>query len=302
MEWLKSVKVFTSVVEYGSLSAAGRQLGLSPASVSRHINDLENGLGIRLLNRTSRRLSLTEAGQLYCDKVENILGQIDEAERSVVQLHTVPRGTLRVHSRMVFGHQYLVPSLKKFFDKYPEIKIDLQMSNFPVDIIAQGIDIDIRMGKLEDSSLVARKLANSDRILVASPSYLAASGVAEKPEDLYEHSCLTYRLNMGMPVWRFRKDGQADTEIPVQGCFQSDNGQAILRAALDGLGIAMMNEWSVQKHLKDGSLVHIFDDYKVSFSEFENGVYAVFQKSRHLPLKIRLFIDFITEEFRELLQ
>ncbi|WP_417683776.1 LysR family transcriptional regulator [Roseibium sp.] len=301
MEWLKSVKVFSSVVEYGSLSAAGRQLGLSPASISRHINDLENGLGIRLLNRTSRRLSLTEAGQVYLDKVENILGQIDEAERSVVQLHSVPRGVLRVHSRMVFGHQYLVPSLKHFFAKYPEIKIDLQMSNFPVDIIAQGIDVDIRMGKLEDSSLVARKLANSARILVASPAYLKSAGPVERPEDLYDHSCLTYRLNMGIPVWRFRKEGQADVEIPVQGCFQSDNGQAILTAVQDGLGIAMMNEWSVQKQLDEGSLVHIFDDYKVSFSEFENGVYAVFQKSRHLPLKIRLFIDFLTEEFRELM-
>lgn len=302
MEWLKSVKVFTSAVEHGSLSAAGRQLDLSPASVSRHINDLENGLGIRLLNRTSRRLSLTEAGQIYLDKVESILGQIDEAERSVVQLHSVPRGTLRVHSRMVFGHQYLVPALKHFFAKYPEIKIDLQMSNFPVDIIAQGIDVDIRMGKLEDSSLVARKLANSARILVASPQFLAASGPITRPEDLYHHSCLTYRLNMGIPVWRFRRDGQPDTEIPVQGFLQSDSGQAILTAALDGLGIAMMNEWSVQKHLQEGRLVQIFSDYKVSFSEFENGVYAVFQKSRHLPLKIRLFIDFLTEEFRDLLQ
>lgn len=301
MEWLRSVKVFTNVVEHGSLSAAGRKLGLSPASISRHVNDLETSLGIRLLNRTSRRLSLTEAGRIYFDQVENILTQIDDAERSVVQLHSVPRGTLRVHSRMVFGQQYIVPSLKRFFELYPEIKIDLQMSNFPVDIVAQGIDVDIRMGKMADSSLVARKLASSDRILVATPEYLAANPEIDKPSGLVDHSCLTYRLNMGMPVWRFRKEGEADQEIQVQGCFQSDNGQAILSAVLDGLGIAMMNEWSVRKYLTSGELVQIFDDYTVSFSEFENGVYAVFQKSRYLPLKIRLFVDFLTAEYRAVL-
>jgi len=299
VEWLQTVKVFESVIQNGSLSAAGRRLGLSPASISRHIKHLEDRLGVRLLNRTSRRLSLTEAGRLYFDKVENILTLIDDAEQSVVQLHSVPRGTLRVHSRMVIGQQFVVPSLKKFIGMYPEIAVDLQMSNFPVDIVARGIDVDIRMGKLADSSLVARKLANSERLLCASPEYLDSHPPIETPLDLVNHSCLTYRLNLGMPVWRFRRDGEPDVEIPVKGCFQSDNGEAILTATLDGLGISMMNDWSVREPLADGRLVRIFEDYTVSFSEFENGIYAVFQKSKHLPIKTRLFVDFITAELKE---
>ncbi|MGR3493649.1 LysR family transcriptional regulator [Citreimonas sp.] len=298
MEWLKAVKVFESVVHSGSLSAAGRHQGLSPASVSRHINDLENALGVRLLNRTSRRLSLTEAGRIYYDKVEDILLQIADAENAVLQLTAVPQGVLRVHSRMLVGQQHVVPALKKFVAMHPDIRFDLQMSNFPVDIVREGIDVDIRIGKLADSSLVARKLATSRRMLVAAPEYLARMPKITRPEDLAAHSCLTYRLDLGEAVWRFRKAGRDDIDVPVKGVLQSDNGRAILSAAEDGLGIAMMNDWSVKDMLADGRLVPVLDEYDVSFTEFESGIYAVFQKSRHLPLKTRAFVDFLSAEFR----
>lgn len=298
MSWLKTVKIFESVIQHRSLSAAGRNLGLSPASVSRHISALENDLGVRLLNRTSRRLSLTEAGQLYFEKIEAILVQIEETDRSVKQLHNAPKGVLRLHSRMLIGQQYIAPAMKKFLTKYPEIKVDLRLSNFPVDIVADGVDIDIRMGKMADSSLVASKLANSERLLCASPEYLAKCAPLETPNDLAQHSCLTYRLDLGIPVWRFRIDGENDFEIAVDGCFKSDSGDAILTAAKAGLGIAMMNDWSVREELADGRLVRIFQDFSVSFSEFDNGVYAVFQKSQHLPKKIRLFVDFLKTELK----
>ena len=159
MEWLRSMRLFVGVVQNGSLSAAGRQHGLSPASVSRHISALEESVGGRLLNRTSRKLTLTEAGEIYFHKVEHILQQILEANESVAQLQSVPRGTLRVHSRMLVGHQYIVPALPEFMKQYPDITVDLLLSNHAVDLVEQNIDVDIRIGKLVDSSLIARKLA-----------------------------------------------------------------------------------------------------------------------------------------------
>lgn len=301
MEWLKTVTVFEQVVQHRSLSAAGRKLGLSPASVSRHLGELEESLGVRLVNRTSRRLSLTEAGRLYYDKVENILLQIADAENAVLQLSTSPQGMLRVHSRILVGQQYIVPMLTRFTRQYPDIRVDLQLSNFPVDIVSLGLDVDIRIGKLADSSLVARKLASSRRMLVASPEYLARSGPLDTPADLARHSCLPYRLNLGQTVWRFRKEGQGDIEVAVNGVLQSDSGHAIWSAALDGLGIAMLNDWTVRDDLAAGRLVPVLEDYVVSFGEFETGIYAVFQKSRHLPIKTRIFVDFLSAEFRDAL-
>jgi len=298
MEWHKTAKVFTAVVRAGSLSAAGRKLGLSPASVSRHVNELEDSLGIRLLNRTSRRLSLTEAGSIYFDKVEDILQQISDADSAVLRLSSVPRGTIRVHSRMLVGHQYIVPALRRFSDLYPELCVDLMMSNFEMDIVSQGIDVDIRIGKLRDTSLVARKLASSRRLLVASPEYLATHPTIREPQDLMQHSCLTYRLNLGTPVWYFRKEGVAEIEVPVTGLMTSDNGQAIMAAALDGIGIAMLNDWTVKDELAEGRLTPILPDYDVAFSDFETGIYAVFQKSRYLPMKTRIFIDYLSDEFK----
>ena len=298
MEWLKAAKVFESVVHSGSLSAAARKQGLSPASVSRHINDLESELGVRLLNRTSRRLSLTEAGRIYFDKIEAIMLEIAEAGNAVQQLTAVPKGVLRVHSRMLVGQQYIVPALPRFLAAHPDIRFDLQMTNFPVDIVSQGLDVDIRIGKLADSSLVARKLATTRRILVATPDYLARAAPIDRPRDLMNHSCLTYRLNLGGSIWRFRKDGLDNEEVQVKGVLQSDNGQAILRACEDGLGIAMMNDWSVIEQIRSGSLISVLPDYDISFTDFETGIYAVFQKSPHLPLKIRAFVEFLSAEFK----
>lgn len=300
MEWLRAVEIYHCVVRSGSLSEAARRLGYSPASISRHIADLEQFLGARLLNRTSRRLSMTEAGDVYFRKTLAIVQQIDEAKQSVSDLNSGPRGLLRVHSRMVVGHQLVVPALKRFLKAYPEISIDLQLSNYAVDIVEQGIDVDIRMGALENSSLVARKLAPSERLLCASPEYLAAHPPIETPYDLLQHSCLTYRITGGEPVWRFRRSGEPDIELRVSGSFSSESGQAIFQATRDSLGISIMNDWTVKQDLASGRLVRVLPDYEVTFSEFENGVYAVFQKSKHMPPKVRAFVDFISKEFRKL--
>lgn len=299
MEWLRAAEVFVAVVQLGSLSAAARRIGASPATVSRIIRALEEEVGGRLLNRTSRKLNLTEAGELYYARVEQILHQIQEANDSVARLQSTPRGTLRVHSRMLVGNQYIVPALPEFMSLYPDIKIDLTMSNYPVDLIAENVDVDIRIGKLEDSSLIARKLCNSERIVCATRTYLEKAPPLEQPSDLTVHNCLSYRLNLGRMVWRFLDRADQLIEVPISGGLQSDNGQALLFAMQVGHGIAIMPDWAVQSAISDGSVVRLFPEYRASHIEFDNGVYAVFQQSRQAPSKVRVFVDFIAGYFKE---
>jgi len=301
VESLRAMRVFVSVVQTGSLSSAGRLLGLSPASVSRQLQGLEEELGTRLVHRTSRRLTLTEAGELYARQAEQILHQVEEANASVSSLEMKPRGTLRVHSRMLVGQQYIVPALPRFLAAYPEVRVDLALSNFPVDLIERNIDVDIRIGKLVDSALMVRKLASSERIVCATPGYLAAHPPIRAPFDLMRHNCLTYRVNMGRTVWRFLDAGGALTEVPVDGSFRSDNGPAVVAAAQAGIGIALLPDWSIHAELRAGRLVRLFPDHTVSHLEFENGIYAVYLQTRHMSAKLRVFLDFLVALFREAL-
>lgn len=297
MDWLQPMRIFVSVVQNGSLSSAGRQLGLSPASVSRHITALEASLNCRLINRSSRKLTLTEAGELYFTKVEQILHQIAEANDTVAQLQTMPRGTLRVHSRMLVGHLIVIPALPEFLAQHPEVKVDLLLSNSTVDLVERNIDVDIRIGKLHDSSLVARRLVPAERVLCAAPSYLQAREPIRVPADLASHNCLTYRINVGQTIWRFIDTAAAMQEVRVAGNLQSDNGLALLSATVAGVGIALMPDWAVRDQLADGRLHRLLPDYQVSHIEFDNGVYAVYQRS-HMSAKVRAFIDFLAATFK----
>lgn len=298
MEWVRAAQLFVSVVQLGSLSAAARQFDLSPASVSRLINTLEQSVDARLLNRTSRSLTTTEAGQLYYKRVEQILQQIAEANQAVAGLQSVARGTLRVHSRVLVGHKFIVPGLTGFTRRYPEIKVDLLLSNFAVDLVEQNIDVDIRIGMLADSALFAKKLASAERYVCAAPSYLRRMPEIRVPTDLEAHNCLTYRVNIGRTVWRFIDAEEAMTEVPVGGSIQSNNGPALLAAALDGVGLAMMPDWAIRRELASGALVRLFADYRTSHVEFDNGVYAIFQHAKQMPTKIRVFVDYIADYFK----
>lgn len=299
MEWLRASELFVIVVQLGSLSAAARHTGVSPATVSRIIRSLEDHIGGRLLNRTSRRLNLTEAGEIYFSKVEHIHHQIQEANESVASLQSTPRGTLRIHSRMLVGNQFVTPALPEFMRRYPEISVDLLLSNYPVDLVAQNIDVDIRIGKMEDSSMIARKLANAVRVVCATPDYLKDRPATNTPMDLSNHNCLSYRLHLGRTVWRFIDDAGSLHEVSVTGKLQSDNGQALLMATLAGQGISVMPDWAVQKELDNGTLVRLFPEFRVSHIDFDNGVYALFQQSRQVPSKVRVFVDYIAGYFKE---
>lgn len=298
MEWVQTLRSFVGAVQQGSLSGAGRLLGCSPASVSRHITALEDQLGTQLLKRSSRNLALTEAGELYYNQVEQILQQLSEANRSVNQLQTKPQGVLRVHSRMLVGQLMILPHLPEFLDLYPEIRVDLLMSNSIAPVMDQSVDIDIRIGKLVDSSLIARKLAASERVVCATPTYLASHPPVRGPQDLKSHNCLTYRINLGTPVWRFMDAGQRIEEVPIRGNLQTDFGYALVEMAKASAGVALLPDWSVHRELADGRLVRLLPDYTVSHIEFENGVYAVFPAARQTSTKLRLFVDYLAAVFR----
>lgn len=299
MDNVKTMRLFLTVVQIGSLSGAGRQSGLSPASVSRQITALEDDLGVRLLNRTSRRLSLTEAGQVYLERAERLLQDIDELRDAVTQLAVRPRGTLRIQSRVTLGTQYVAPLIPAFMAQYPDLKIDLWLTDTDLDLTEHGIDLAIRTGDLADSTLIARRLASSPRVVCASPQYWAQHGRPARPEDVMAHNCLTYRFEFGTAaaLWQFRSDEGRSINLQVGGNFQTNNGQALRLATLSGLGIALLPAWSVKNHLQAGTLERVLSEYETTVSDLDFGIYAVYLSRRNLSLKTRLFIDHLVAEF-----
>ena len=299
MDNVKAMRLFLTVVQKGSLSGAGRQSGLSPASVSRQITALEDDLGVRLLNRTSRRLSLTEAGQVYLEHAERLLQDIDELRDAVSQMAVKPRGTLRIQSRISLGTQHVAPLIPTFLALYPDLKIDLWLTDNDLDLTEHGIDLAIRTGNLSDSTLIGRRLASSPRVICASPEYWAEHGKPATPEALMDHNCLTYRFEFGTAaaLWQFRIDTGQSINIQVAGNFQTNNGEALRVATLSGLGVAMLPAWSVKDHLKAGSLERVLSDYETTVSDLDFGIYAVYLSRRNLSAKTRLFVDHLVTEF-----
>ncbi|MFT5098997.1 MAG: DNA-binding transcriptional LysR family regulator [Candidatus Azotimanducaceae bacterium] len=299
MDHFKTMRLFLTVVQIGSLSGAGRQFGLSPASVSRQITALEDDLGVRLLNRTTRRLSLTEAGKAYLERAERLLQDIDELRDAVSQLAVRPRGTLRIQSRISIGTQHVAPLIPAFLAQYPDLKIDLWLTDTDLDLSEHGIDLAIRTGNLADSTLIGRRLASSPRVVCASPQYWAEHGRPRTPEALMDHNCLTYRFEFGTAaaLWQFRKDEGRSINLQVAGNFQTNNGQALRLATLSGLGVALLPAWSVKEHLMAGTLERVFSDYETTVSDLDFGIYAVYLSRRNLSVKIRLFIDHLSTEF-----
>ena len=299
MDNLKTMRLFLTVVQAKSLSGAGRQFGLAPASVSRQITALENDLGVRLLNRTTRRLSLTEAGEAYLERAERLLEDFDELRDAVSQLSFRPRGTLRILSRISLGTQHVVPLIPTFQAQYPDLKIDLWLTDVDHDLSEHNIDLAIRTGNLADSTLIGRRLASSPRLVCATPQYWKQHGRPETPEDLQDHNCLTYRFEFGTTaaLWQFRNDDGHSTNIRVAGNFSTNNGQSLRLANLSGLGVALLPAWSVKEHLMDGTLERVLSDYETTVSDLDTGIYAVYLSRRNLPVKTRLFIDHLGTEF-----
>jgi DNA-binding transcriptional LysR family regulator len=256
-------------------------------------------LGVRLLNRTTRKLTLTEAGQVYLERAERLVQDIDELRDAVSQLAIRPRGTLRIQSRTSLGTQLVAPLIPSFLEQYPDLKLYLWLTDTDVDLTEHGIDLAIRTGDKADSTMIRRHLASSPRVVCASPDYWRQHGKPSTPTDLLNHNCLTYRFEFGSAasVWQFRNSDNRSTDIPVAGNFQTNNGDSLRSATLSGLGVALLPVWTVKPHLSSGTLVRVLSDFETTVSDLDFGIYAVYPSRRNLSVKIRLFLDHLGEHF-----
>ena len=299
MKALETIRIFVVILRKGSLSAAGRSLSLSPATISRRISALETELGVQLLDRTSRTLKVTEAGKVFAKHSELVLEAMAQAEEAARDSRLLPEGRLRIHSRMQIGLRVIAPLLPKFAQIYPDIHVEIGLSEHPVNLVEQDFDIDIRTGESNDSNFAIKRLLSSDEILVASPSFARSHPRIKQPSDLMQVRCLTYRRDSESTNWKYI-DGQGHIqELRIQGVLSSNNGELLRLAATGGMGVALLSEASVRSCLKDGTLVRLLPDYRLAVRAFSNGVYAVFRQSRTLPFKVRAFVDFAAEELRE---
>jgi DNA-binding transcriptional LysR family regulator len=265
---------------------------MSPAMVSKHVQTLEDRLGVRLLNRTTRRVSPTEAGQDYYERAVHILAEMEDAETVAGDMHTSPRGQLRVTAPTSFGTHRLAPAVADYLVKYPEVSIDLSLDNPFVDLVDKRFDLGIRFGHLESSSLIARKLYTLETILCASPAYLERKGAPREPADLVKHKCLVYNGAGAQNFWRFIDRNGKEEIGHASGRFQANSGDVLVPPALSGCGLLMAPDYLVEDHLKAGRLVRVMPDYRTQ----ETPVYAVYP-SRNPSAKTRTFIDFLTARF-----
>lgn len=299
MKALDSLRIFVITLKKGSLSAAARSLSLSPATISRRISALEEELGAQLLDRTSRNLKATEAGQAFLVRAEVVLEAMAEAEEAARKTKLRPEGRLRIHSRTQIGLRVIAPLLPRFAQRYPDILVEVDLSEHPVNLVEQDFDIDIRTGESNDSSFVIKRLISSEEVLVASPSFVKAHPRIKHPTDLPQVKCLTYRREHEAITWKYI-DAQAEQqELRIQGVLSSNNGELLRLAAIGGMGIALLSEPTVRGCIRDGSLVRLLPEYRFAVRAFSNGIYAVFRQSRALPLKVRAFVDFLADALRE---
>ncbi len=299
MKALDTLRIFVITLRKGSLSAAGRSLSLSPATISRRISALEEELGVQLVDRTSRNLKVTEAGKVFVEHAERVLEAMAEAEEAARDSRLLPEGRLRIHSRMQIGLRVIAPLLPKFAQMYPDIHVEIELSEHPVNLVEQDFDIDIRTGESNDSSFVIKRLLSSDEVLVCSPGFSKSHPRIKHPSDLTQVRCLTYRRDNEATSWKY-VDAEGQTqELRIQGVLSSNNGELLRLAATGGMGIALLSEAAVRSSLEEGTLVRLLPEYRFAVRQFSNGVYAVFRQSRTLPLKVRAFVDFVAEALRE---
>ena len=294
MDRLLGMEVFVRVVDSGSFAQAARNLNLSRAMVSKHIQSLEDRLQVRLLNRTTRRLSLTEIGTAYYERAQTVLYDVEEAERVIGDLHAGARGILKINAPMSFGIRHLAPAICDFQAEFPQVHVDLTLNDRYVDLIEEGYDIAVRIGRLADSALIARKLAPCHLVMVAAPSYLARHPAPQKVSDLSRHNFLTYTLTQRPNELTLQHiDGALET-VMVRGSISANNGDVLLASALAGAGIVTLPSFIVGEALADGRLVALLPDYAVP----PLAIHAVYPHARYLTTKVRVFIDYMVARYQ----
>ena len=293
MDRFGEMETFVRVVESGSFSSAARDLHMTPSAVSKMIGRLEDRLGVRLLSRTTRKLSLTEEGRVFFQRITPILSEVAEAEETVSLSTAEARGVLKVNASTAFGQYQIVPLIPAMLERYPSLQVQLTMTDSIVNLVEEGFDVSIRIGTLTDSSLIARKLGVAHRVLVASPAYLERHGVPKCPIDLEQHQCLKLSIPTSLNKWEFvLADGPRTVE--VSGRFEADNAIALHEAALAGMGLFRAATFVVGDDIKAGRLVQVLQEFEISG---DPGIFVVWPHNRNLSAKVRAFVDTLVDAF-----
>jgi DNA-binding transcriptional LysR family regulator len=290
----KDLAIFAAVASTGSFSAAGRQLSLTPSGVSRAIDRIEARLGTRLLLRTTRALTLTAEGQSYLRGARRILHDLDEVEQAIAD-QGAPRGRVRLSASVAHGRVCIVPLVKEFVRRHPQITVDINLSDEKVDIAKGQADVAIRSGPMPDSLLMARRLGDNGRTIVASPDYLAEWGTPQVPEDLAQHNCLNFNFRRAEPVWPFLHDGQTSV-LAVQGSVEANSGETLLQLVLDGVGVARLGNFGLSRAIAEGRLIPLLEPFNPGDREI---FHAVFVGGANMPARIRLVVDYLAEHYGE---
>lgn len=290
LDHLAAMAVFAKVVETKSFTAAARELNLSKSAVSKQVSGLEDRLGARLLNRTTRRLALTEIGAAFYDRCSRLVAEAEEAELEVTRMSSEPRGELRVNVPFSFGLAHVAPILSGFVNAHPAVSLDLTLDDRFVDLIADGYDLAIRIGNLSDSSLIARKLATTQLLVVAAPDYWSRRGVPKTASDLNDHDCLLYSYQRVSNVWQFGGE-----TVRIRGRVQANSGDVLRQVAVAGHGIAILPSFIVWQDVLAGRLIPALRGSEPA----PVGIYAVYPHSRHLSAKVRAFVDYLAQQFGE---
>ena len=296
MDRFAALKALVAVVDAGGFAPAARRMGLATSSVTRQVDALEDKLAVKLVNRSTRSVTLTDAGQGYYEKAQRLLWDLEEADLSVAGGGR-PRGLLRITAPPAFGRLHLVPLLADYLKRFPEIRLDLLLTDALVNLVEQNVDIAIRLGALEVSSLIARKLAGHERVVCASPAYLERAGVPRSPRDLSHHDCLTFGTLPGRSRWRF--GGEAGRlAVEVTGPASANASEALVQMAVAGLGLVLMPTWLVGTELRAGKLRTVLTDWQVHPDAKDAGIHAVYLANRRGAPKVRSFLDFLAERWR----
>ncbi|SOC81669.1 transcriptional regulator, LysR family [Ensifer adhaerens] len=290
--------VFVRVVEAGSFSEAARLMLMTPSTVSKLIARLESRLGVRLIERSTRRLALTEEGQFYYERSQALLSQLDETEQQIAQGGAEAEGVVRITSSVSFGTTAVEPILPAFFEAYPNVIVDLSLSDEVVDLYLDRTDIAIRVGKLPDSNLMARKIGETRRCIVASPAYLKRHGTPMTPEELVHHNCLGFNFRRAMPVWPMREGGRI-VERMLSGSLLVNNGDTLRRMAIAGVGIIRLADYHLRGPIERGELVELLADSDIGVVD---EVHALYRNSQFLPARVRAFLDFAVPRMQKFLQ
>lgn len=296
MDRLRAMELFFSVSQTKSFSETARQFGISATAVSRAVTEFEATLNVKLLLRSTRQVVLTESGQEYAEKLESLLLNIKELHHNITEIRAAPKGSLRVHSRMMFGLRVLPSLIAQFRQKYPDIQIELILSETPVDLRRNQIDVDFRISPPAEAGVKRRRLFHSERYLVASPKYVAKHPPPQIPNDVHQHECMAYMKPGEQYAWHFwRAVGEDIETVYFKPRHVTNNGMALLELARLGEGIALLDDYTVHHDLLQGSLVRLMPDIRISNATFEEGMYAIILDTPMVPTKIRLFLDFVAD-------